>query len=40
MPGKKYQAALALVEDGKFYTLADAVTLLKKIAFAKFDETV
>jgi large subunit ribosomal protein L1 len=40
MPGKKYQAALALVEDGRFYTLADAVTLLKKIAFAKFDETV
>jgi large subunit ribosomal protein L1 len=40
MPGKKYQAALALVENGKFYTLADAVTLLKKIAFAKFDETV
>ena len=40
MPGKKYQAALALVEDGKFYPLADAVTLLKKIAFAKFDETV
>jgi large subunit ribosomal protein L1 len=40
MPGKKYQAALAMVEDGRFYTLADAVTLLKKIAFAKFDETV
>jgi len=40
MAGKKYQAALAMVEDGRFYTLADAVTLLKKIAFAKFDETV
>ena len=40
MAGKKYKAALGMVEDGRFYTLADAVTLLKKIAFAKFDETV
>lgn len=40
MAGKKYEAALKAVEVGKFYPLADAVSLLKKIAFAKFDETV
>jgi large subunit ribosomal protein L1 len=40
MSGKKYAAAFAQVEAGKFYTLADAVSLLKKLAFAKFDETV
>jgi len=40
MAGKKFAAAVAQVERGKFYSLADAVELLKKIAFAKFDETV
>ena len=40
MSGKKYAAALAQVEQGKLYTLGDAVGLLKKLAFAKFDETV
>jgi large subunit ribosomal protein L1 len=40
MAGKKYQAALAQVEKGRFYSLPDAVELIKKIAFAKFDETV
>lgn len=40
MAGKKYKAALALVETGKFYSLLDAINLLKKLAFAKFDETV
>ena len=40
MSGKKYAAALAQVEQGKFYALGDAVSLLKKLAFAKFDETV
>jgi len=40
MAGKKYQAALAQIEKGKLYELADAVDLIKKIAFAKFDETV
>jgi large subunit ribosomal protein L1 len=40
MSGKKYAAALAQVEQGRFYALGDAVTLLKKLAFAKFDETV
>jgi large subunit ribosomal protein L1 len=40
MSGKKYQAALAQIEKGKLYQLADAVDLVKKMAFAKFDETV
>jgi large subunit ribosomal protein L1 len=40
MSGKKYAAALAQVEQGRFYALNDAVSLLKKLAFAKFDETV
>lgn len=40
MSGKKYAAALAQVEQGRFYALGDAVSLLKKLAFAKFDETV
>jgi large subunit ribosomal protein L1 len=38
--GKKYLAALEKVEAGKKYTLEDAITKLKEIAFAKFDETV
>src|SRR5438270_621075 len=38
-PGKQYQAALKQVET-KEYQLEDAVPLLKKIKFAKFDETV
>jgi large subunit ribosomal protein L1 len=37
--GKKYQAAVKLV-DRPAYTLADAMPVLKKAAFAKFDETV
>ncbi len=37
--GKKYSAALKQVET-KPYTLDDAVPLVKKIKFAKFDETV
>ncbi len=40
MAGKKFKAALAQVEQGKFYTLDAAVSLAKKLAFAKFDETV
>lgn len=40
MAGKKYKAALTMVETGKLYSLPDAITLLKKVAFAKFDETV
>jgi large subunit ribosomal protein L1 len=38
-PGKKYAAAAKLVEKPA-YTLAEAMPVLKKAAFAKFDETV
>jgi large subunit ribosomal protein L1 len=38
--GKKYDAAVQLLEDGKFYEAPEAVSLLKKMSFAKFDETV
>src|ERR1700684_3463832 len=38
-PGKKYQAALKQVE-ARDYPLSQAVPLVKKIKFAKFDETV
>ncbi len=38
-PGKKYSSALKQVETRE-YPLEDAITLLKKIKFAKFDETV
>jgi len=39
-PGKKYQAAQKQVDVTKSYTLGEAVPLLQKIKFAKFDETV
>ena len=38
--GKNFRAAVALLEAGKEYGLTEAVTLVKKAAFAKFDETV
>jgi large subunit ribosomal protein L1 len=38
--GKKYTAALEKVEPNKRYTLEEAVSKVKEIAFAKFDETV
>src|SRR5438046_7909254 len=38
--GKKYRAAIEKIEEGRKYTLEDAVKTLKEIAFAKFDETV
>jgi large subunit ribosomal protein L1 len=38
--GKKYLAALEKVEQNRKYTLEDAVSKVKEIAFAKFDETV
>lgn len=38
--GKKYLAALEKVEPGKKHTLDEAVSKVKEIAFAKFDETV
>jgi len=37
--GKKYSASVKLL-DKPAYTLADAMPILKKAAFAKFDETV
>lgn len=40
MAGKKFKAALAQVELTKLYPLSDAISLAKKIAYAKFDETV
>lgn len=38
--GKKYTAALAQVDREKKYALSDAVALVKKIAFEKFDAGV
>ncbi len=38
--GKKYLAALEKVEAGRKHTLDEAVSKLKEIAFANFDETV
>src|SRR5947208_11739290 len=38
-PGKKYEAAAKQVAP-KPYQLAEAVTLVQKIKFTKFDETV
>jgi len=38
--GKKYQEALKLVDRNARYTLSDAVELVKKTNFAKFDATV
>jgi len=38
--GKKYLEALKQVDRTRQYTFNDAVELVKKVAFAKFDETV
>ncbi len=40
MAGKKFRAATAQVDKAKLYSLGDALSLVKKVAFAKFDETV
>ena len=40
MAGKKYSAAAEQVDRGKLYSVEEAVDLAKKIAFAKFDETI
>jgi large subunit ribosomal protein L1 len=40
MAGKKYRAAAEQVERDKAYTVGQAMDLAKKVAFAKFDETV
>src|SRR5881396_2167057 len=38
--GKKYTAARAQVAVDRTYTIEDAVPLVQKVKFAKFDETV
>lgn len=38
--GKKYSEAAKLVDRATFYEAADAISLVKKTATAKFDETV
>src|SRR5690349_13653068 len=38
--GKKYRAALDKIEAGRKYNLETAISKVKEIAFAKFDETV
>ena len=38
--GKKYRAALEKIEAGRKYNLETAISKVKEIAFAKFDETV
>lgn len=37
---KKYAASLALIEQGKKYSVKEACELVKKTATAKFDETI
>ena len=38
--GKNFRTATALIEHTKAYTPAEAIDLVKKVASAKFDETV
>ena len=38
--GKNYQKAKSLKEEEKAYTVEEAAGLLKKAAYAKFDESV
>src|ERR1044072_4337681 len=38
--GKKYRAALEKIEPGRKYNLDSAITKLKELSYAKFDETV
>lgn len=40
MAGKKYEAAAGQVEHDRLYSVDEAVELAKKVAYAKFDETV
>jgi large subunit ribosomal protein L1 len=40
MAGKKYKAAAAQVDRSRLYPVEEAVELVKKVAYAKFDETV
>jgi large subunit ribosomal protein L1 len=38
--GKKYQEVARLVEDGKLYEPVEAIQMLKKLSYVKFDPTV
>ncbi|MBN2057516.1 MAG: 50S ribosomal protein L1 [Candidatus Saganbacteria bacterium] len=38
--GKKYSEKKKMVEAGKFYSLSEAIKLIKQAAFAKFDESI
>lgn len=38
--GKKYQEAMKAITPGKAYSIPEATDILKKIAYAKFDESV
>lgn len=38
--GKKYQEAVKLVDDGGSYSPQEAIELARKMAYARFDETV
>jgi large subunit ribosomal protein L1 len=40
MPGKSYRKARETVGEGRHYTLEEAVDLVQKVKYAKFDETV
>src|SRR5574337_916405 len=40
MAGKKYKAAAALIDRAKLYTVEESISLAKKTARTKFDETV
>lgn len=40
MAGKKYRAAAEQIDGSRVYSVEEAVELAKKIAYAKFDETV
>lgn len=39
-PGKKYAEKQKLINRDKFYSIPEAAALLKKTAYAKFDETI
>jgi len=40
MVGKKYRAAASQIERDRLYSVEEAIELAKKIAYAKFEETV
>jgi large subunit ribosomal protein L1 len=38
--GKKMREAIVKIDENSFYKIADGITVLKDVAFAKFDETL